>query len=115
MATEFVPKEQAAMEFVKLTGEELKDAGMKKAAKHHNEDLVKAQYLAYILAERGAHITIEDVRNEWAKRGLAWNLQNATGSVFRDIGLIKWEVVGYRPAKRPEAHARMIRLWRLKK
>jgi hypothetical protein len=114
MATQFYPKAQAELEFLAMTGDMLKERGMRKAAKNHRDDLVKAQYLAYVLAERGAHITIEDVRTEWAKRGLEWTLGNASGSVFRDIGRIKWQLIGYRPAKRPEAHARVIRLWKLK-
>lgn len=114
MPVEFYPAEKARAEFMAITGEQLKLEGLRRAAKNHNDDLVKAQYLAYVLAERGAHITIEDVRNEWAKRGMEWKLGNASGSVFRDIGNIKWQLVGYRPAKRPEAHARVIRVWRLK-
>ena len=62
MATEFVSKEQASMEFMALTGKERKEAGMKQAAKNHKEDLIAAQYLAYVIAEQGASITIEDVR-----------------------------------------------------
>jgi hypothetical protein len=62
---------------------------------------------------RGEIITAEDVRRgfrENYKYELA--IGNGMGAIFADG---QWECMGFTRAKRPEAHARMIRQWRLKK
>lgn len=110
MPTEFVPKEQAEMEFAKLTGEELKDAGMKKAANNHKTELQTVQAIARDLARIRKIISIDDVR-ELIPPG-QWTLGNGAGSVFDGN---EWEWAGFIRSKRPEAHSRMIRTWRLKK
>ena len=107
MSVEYVPKEQAAMEFMKLTGEERKSAGMKKAAEHHKTELETVQAIARDLAKIRGVISIDDVREKVEN----WNLRNAAGSVFKGA---KWEFVAYTRSKRPEAHARIIQTWRLK-
>ena len=97
-----------------MTGVQLKLRGMRQSAEKQKDDLLKAQYLAYCLAQYGAVITIEDVRAEWARRGLVWTLGNASGNVFNNVGNIKWEFAGFATAQRPQARARIIRQWRLK-
>lgn len=107
MAVEYIPKEQAAMEFMKMTGEELKHAGMNKAAEHHKTELETVQAIARDLARIRGVISIDDVREKVEN----WNLRNAAGRVFAGE---EWEWVGYVKSKRPEAHARIIRTWRLR-
>lgn len=110
MTTEFVPKEQAAMEFLALTGDERKKRGKKRAAENHEKTLYAARLSARYLARNGDIITIEDI---YRKTGIDPKyLGNAAGSVFTGDD---WEWCGFRKAERPAAHSRMIRTWRLKK
>jgi len=74
------------------------------------EDLRLAKRVAAMLGET-RQITIEDVRNWFANQGIKWTLGNGAGSVFDGD---EWECVGFVPAKRLEAHGRIIRTWRLR-
>jgi hypothetical protein len=109
MTTEFIPKEQAAMEFIELTGEERKDAGMQKAAENHKTELESVQAIARDLARIVEIISIDDVRQLIPDEH--WGLGNAAGSVFKGD---EWEWCGFAKSKRPAAHSRMVRTWRLK-
>ena len=96
MAVEYVPKEQARMEFLALTGEERKKRGKKKAAKSHERTLYAARLSARYLARHGEIITIEDI---YRKTGIDPKyLGNAAGSVFMGN---EWEWCGFRKAERP--------------
>ena len=74
------------------------------------EDLRFAQRVAAMLGET-RYITIEDVRNYYAEKGMKWTLGNAAGSVFSGD---EWEPVNVTTAKREESHGRLIRVWRLR-
>ena len=93
------------------TGRQLKERGMQKAAAKHAQSLADAQWTARYLVRMLGQITIEDVRRNFEKVSRPWDLGNAAGSVFKGP---EWECVGYREATRPEAHARILRVWRLK-
>ena len=118
MAVEYVPKEQAEMEFMALmkflalTGEERKRRGIKKAASKHKEELFYVQGVARFVGRHKEIVTIEDVRNAVEGAGKKWTLACAAGAVFQGKD---WQWMGFVRAKRPEAHARVIKTWRLKK
>jgi len=114
MAVEYVPKEQAVMEFSKLypDGEERKRRGIKKAVSKHREELFYVQGVARFLGRHQEIVTVEDVRNAVEGAGKQWTLFNAAGAIFQTND---WQWMGYVRAKRPEAHARIIKTWRLKR
>jgi hypothetical protein len=92
--------------------EQLKMAGMERAAKKYEADLIRAQMVAEVLGHGGALVTSDDVRSAFFdhyQREL--KIHNAMGSIFTKD---KWELAGFVRSKRPESHARMIRTWRMK-
>lgn len=101
-----------------MTGEQLglklKRDGKARAIGKHLEDLQFAQRCAVYVA-RGSDrpITAEDVR-AYIEREITlapWKLGSAAGAIFDGP---EWECAGVTTAKRPEAHGRLIRTWRLK-
>lgn len=101
---------KAANTEVVRTGRQLKQRGMQKAAAKHSEELKFAKEFAIWIAQCSKRdITIEDVRDSYRAE---WTLGNAAGSVFKGP---EWEWVGFKQATRPEAHARILRVWRLKR
>jgi hypothetical protein len=115
MVTEFYPAEKAREEFLAMTGEQLKLKGMSKSAEKHKNELAAVQQLARFMARtqeyRFGGLSIEDVRRAVHLAGNEWELGNAAGSVFKGK---EWEMAGWVKAKHPDAHGRMVRLWRLK-
>lgn len=81
------------------------------AGDRYAEALSHAKATALVLAARGDIITIEHVRHEMTQRGHYWPEGNWPGSVFDGV---EWEQHGYTNATRKEAHARVLRTWRLK-
>lgn len=111
---EFVQKQVAEKEFLELTkdmGELLKIKGMKKAASHHNQELLYIQGLARITSRRKGIISVDDVREAAGHEGHPWGLQNATGSIFKGKD---WVFMGFAKSKRPAAHSRIVRTWRVR-
>ena len=94
-----------------MTGTQLKFKGLRRASQAHIQAHSDAQESAISLAWKDA-ITIEDVRASWAYTGRNWSLGNAAGAVFSGP---QWESCGFVAAKRPAAHGRIIRQWRLRK
>lgn len=99
-----------------MTGEQLKLIGMHQAADARYFVLSAAQGVALGLARDGKTITSDDVRtfmcaNGWNEKDLAQALGNAAGSIFKGDS---WECVGFSKSQRPSAHARVIRMWRLR-
>lgn len=92
-----------------MTGQQLKLQGMSRAAAKHAVELAEAKNVAIFLS--GKPITVEDVRNYYEAYCGPWDLGNAAGAVFDPE---HWECVGRIKAKRPEAHSREIKVWRLK-
>jgi len=94
-----------------MTGQQLKLKGMLRSAKHHSEALAKAQEAAKSLAWASGHaIDIDMVRELYEASGWPWDLGNAAGSVFTGGD---WKFEGFCNSRRPAAHARVIRRWRL--
>jgi hypothetical protein len=108
---EYYPKEKAEEEFMALTGTQLKLAGMGRAAKKHSDELTYARGVARFLSRHNGIISIEDVRVAIELAGKKWTLHNAAGAVFSG-GDFEW--CGFTRARRREAHARMIRTWRIR-
>jgi hypothetical protein len=93
--------------------EQLKLSGMERAAKKYQADLIRAQMIAETLGMAGELITTDDVRRMFQEHyNRPLKIHNAMGSIFDHS---KWEFCGFVRSNRPEAHARMIRTWRLKK
>lgn len=96
-------------------GRKLKQRGQERAAAKHSKALKIAREMAKYLAvlwDGIRPLTIEGVREIYEITEGTWDLGNAAGSVFKGPD---WECVGYREATRPEAHARILRVWRLKR
>jgi hypothetical protein len=94
-----------------MDGEQLKLTGMNKSVLKHSAALAKAQQAAKSLAFASGHaITIDNVREYYDSQGWAWDLGNAAGSV---LGPPDWRFEGFVNSRRPAAHARVIRRWRL--
>lgn len=90
-----------------------KEAGMALAARNNPELLAFAQQVAREHAVLHDTVTSDDVAAAMHFYGKDWeSLGNARGSVFR--GQFEWTgaVVA---SRRPSTHARMIKVWRLKK
>src|SRR5271169_2687242 len=112
MTVEYYPKEKAQEEFMELTGKQLKIKGLGRAVSKHADALSYAQAVAREISKEYGIISIEDVRNRIeVGQGKKWTLQNAAGAVFAGGD---WEWCGFTRATRPEAHARMIRTWKIK-
>jgi hypothetical protein len=95
-----------------MNGQQLRLKGMLRSAGTRCEALAKAQQAAKSLAFASGHaITIDDVREYYDSQGWAWDLGNAAGSV---LGPPDWRFEGFVNSRRPAAHARVIRRWRLR-
>ena len=94
-----------------MTGTQLKLKGMAQSARKHSAALAKAQQAAKSLAWASGHaITCDDLREFYQAEGWPWDLGNAAGSVFTGGD---WKFEGFCNSRRPAAHARVIRRWRL--
>src|SRR5262245_51976725 len=106
----FDPKQPGL--FDRGEGQLQKEEGMELAASHDEPLLDKARRIAIHLARHGQEITADDVQRAlYIETGEL--LGNACGSLFR---LDEWEFTGnWRPSPRTSNHARMNRVWRLKR
>jgi len=91
------------------TGTQLKLRGLVLAAAKHSESLKAAQWLAELFANNNhGRCCIEDVYS----LGMSPKaLGNAAGCVFTGD---QWQPEAFRTTERPEARARIIRVWRLR-
>jgi len=94
-----------------ISGTQLRLKGMRLAASKHKMELLYVQGVARFIGRHRVLVTIEDVREAIAQAGRSWTLGNAAGAVFKGND---WECAGFSQARHPEAHARMVRTWRLK-
>lgn len=92
-------------------GEQLKHAGIGKAASSRKVFLAKAQAIAFSLGIKQEVVTIDQVRAEYQAQGGNWkDLGPAAGAVFkRKI----WKMVGFIPSCQPVNHARVNFTWSL--
>ena len=95
-----------------VKSDEEKERGMGMAARGHADALSSARLIAYRLACRNGTVTVEDVAQNYADRGLdLWHeLGMAAGSIFRGDA---WEKVGTVKSTRVRSHSRPISVWRL--
>lgn len=104
-----------------LTGEQRKEAGIKRAVRSHSHQVGIAREMAYDIA-RGVlpHAdgekrcdwlcTADDVAAAIAAAGMP-PLGNEAGGVFRDGN---WEAVSMTTAKRPASNGNLLRVWKRK-
>jgi hypothetical protein len=89
------------------TGEDLKKAGMSRAAKAASVELQHARATARAIAENRGTVTADDVIKAIGK-----SLGNAAGSLFTG-GDFEW-TGEYRKSERKEAHSNRLMVWKLK-
>lgn len=90
-----------------------KQSGMDAAAQYRQGLLVRAQAIARKLAADGRSIMIDDVIDALiVGSDNPAMLGNAAGSIFRGH---EWTCCGFTPSRRVSNHARVVRMWRLKK
>ena len=87
-----------------------RDRGMALAAAKNNGQLEVVRGVAIELGANGWPMSIEDVREQCARRGLKIVWGNWAGSVFKGG---PWVPVGYVQARHKGSHARVVRVWRL--
>lgn len=95
------------------TGEELREEGIETALSQAASAIISVAILRE--SKWKDAFTAEDVREHLSKRGL-WYPPNMYGAAFNRAhraGII--ELSGYTIAKRPEAHGRLLRVWRGKR
>jgi hypothetical protein len=99
--------------FDSVAAARLRDAGMTLAAENKNPLLLYAREGAREIARgrESREVTADDVQAWLVGKGFKESaLENAAGSVFREKC---WRFVRWTTSKRPAAHARGIRVWRL--
>lgn len=95
--------------FAQKSGKELKKEGMKKAADKRPYGLAAAREYARELARIDGEVSADEVSDMMEYRGI--HLGNAAGSIFKEPC---WIPIGFRASKKPSAHARIVRVWKLK-
>jgi hypothetical protein len=96
-----------------LTGEQLKEQGMRTAAENRSTALLNARLIAVELATRYGTVTADDVQAVLGERGITRDMiGNAAGSIFKGGA---FEFTGNRiKSKVPKGHANELKVWRLK-
>jgi hypothetical protein len=92
-----------------MNGRDLRDAGIARVSIGHKAWIDKARRMAAIIAKRSGQVSINDLR-------LFVELPqdsspNLWGSVFKSKDFV---AVGYCQATHPSAHARVVRVYKLK-
>lgn len=102
---------EAASQLAAIAEEErLKQRGMAVAAARNDLALEAARTAALELAASRGSVSIDDVRDALADRGIPFVAGNWLGSVFKGGG---WQPTGeWEPARHAGGHRRMIRTWR---
>lgn len=92
-----------------MKGRDLRDAGIAQVSIGREEWISKARDLAVWIAKQSGQVTINDVRH---LIDLPDDFHpNTWGAVFRGS---EFEAIGYCPATHPSAHARVVRIYKLK-
>ena len=91
-------------------GERRKRTGQERAASKHGEWLTRIREVAIFFARRQGFVSTDDLRL-WGLVTPPGASENIWGAVFADS---RFEFDSWVRSRRPEAHARMIRRWRLK-
>ena len=89
-----------------------RDAGIARIELSNKEFLAEARTVALEIGHRQATVTIDDVRDACAERGLVPISYQAWGPLFMDGN---WEWIGkWVRSKQVQGHGNPIRVWRLK-
>jgi len=92
-----------------MNGRDLRDAGIARVSIGREEWIAKARSTAVAIAQRAGHVTINDVRKFIE---LPDNYHpNTWGAVLRGDA---FEPIGFCQATHPSAHARVVRVYKLK-
>ena len=93
-----------------LEGKRRRDEGLDRASQTSSDFLSHCRSLAYRHAISNGETSINDVRR--GLEGIPHDVNpNVLGAVFKEK---MWEAVGYTQAEHPNAHARTIRVYKLK-
>lgn len=97
--------------FAALSGEVLKQSGIKKVSANNREwiDWIRAK--AAQIALKAGVVSADDLRNIAAAHDREPAHPNAWGAVFRGS---QWEIVGRKKSTTPSAHSRSINVYRLR-
>ena len=97
--------------FAALSGEVLKQSGIKKVTANNREwiDWIRAK--AAQIALKAGVVSADDLRNVAVAHGREPAHPNAWGAVFRGSD---WEIVGRKKSATPSAHSRTINVYRLR-
>lgn len=92
-----------------MTGQELRDAGISQVAYGREAWISKARNMAALIAQRSGTVNINDIRGVI---DLPNDYHPSTwGAIFKSK---EFEAVGYCQATHPLAHARVVRIYKLK-
>lgn len=111
--------ESPTLPFDAIASEELKAAGMDRAADNKKALVRHARKIARELAARLGTVSMDDVQFEMYRRDniSVHALGNAAGAIFqeKENGSPVWQWTGqFIKSKRVHAHSNLIRTWRLR-
>ena len=92
-----------------MNGRDLRDAGIARVSIGREEWIAKARSIAVAIAQRAGQVTINEVR-ERVELPADYH-PNTWGAVFKGDA---FEPIGYCQATHPSAHARVVRVYKLK-
>ena len=92
-----------------MNGRDLRDAGIARVSIGREEWIAKARGTAIAIARRAGQVTINDVR-KFIELPDDYH-PNTWGAVLRGDA---FEPIGFRQATHPSAHARVVRVYKLK-
>lgn len=92
-----------------MNGRKLRDAGIKRVSVGREEWIAKARRTAVAIAQRAGQVTINDVR-KFIDLPDDYH-PNTWGAVLRGDA---FEPIGFCQATHPSAHARVVRVYKLK-
>ena len=98
--------------FAALSGEVLKQVGIKKVTANNKDWLDWIRAKAMQIALTVGAVSADDLRNVAVAHGREPAHPNAWGAVFRGS---QWEIVGRKKSATPSAHSRTINIYRLKR
>ena len=92
-----------------MNGQELRDAGINRVSLGREDWIAKARDMAWWIAKQSGQVSINDIRGVI---DLPDDYHPSTwGAVFKSKD---FEAVGYCQATHPSAHARVVRVYKLK-
>lgn len=92
-----------------MTGQQLRDAGIRQVAYGREEWISKARNMAALIAQQSGTVNINDIRGVI---DLPNDYHPSTwGAIFKSKD---FEAVGYCQATHPSAHARVVRIYKMK-